>query len=268
MRGELVAVGWWFTRRGDHHREHRGHGERHGDEATTASRGDAATRRNDDDFTTESTETDTEVPSLNEGFQELAWLGLSSYLDPEVGFRSEHKRNVRMVKNALEKPLGRIHKLSKPILRNSFLYGCVEFTRDEKVEHLVVGFGRRSGGGTNIYKLLHIVGNATSVPLPPALIRLIQAHALEGRSSEAIVFHNHPADWFNAIHRMPLASTADRRLMVQKKFLEPFFLLKTVFGHGTMRFYVAERGRAREIKWPYLKDALDLLATLPKGDGP
>ena len=183
---------------------------------------------------------------MNEGLQELVWLGLSSYLDPEVGFRSEHKSNIRMVKNALEKPLGRIHKLSKPILRNAFLYGCLEFTREEKVEHLVVGFGKRYGGGTNIYKLLHIVGNETSVPVPPAFIRLIQAHALEDRSSETIVFHNHPADWFNAIHRMPLASTADRRLMVQKKFLEPFFLLKTVFGHGTMRFYVAERIRRRD----------------------
>lgn len=83
-----------------------------------------------------------------EFLREVLYSEISSLFDPEVRFIPEHKGDVRMARNALQKPLGRIHKLSKPILRNAFLHGCLEFTRSEPIEHHIVGFGRRRGGGT------------------------------------------------------------------------------------------------------------------------
>ena len=201
-----------------------------------------------------------------EFLREVFYSEISSLFDPEARFKPEHKRNVRMVSNALQKPLGRIHKFSKPILRNSFLYACREFTRFEPIEHLIVGFGRRRGGGTNIYSLLHITGSEGSVPVPPALIQLIQAHAINDYSHETILFHNHPSNWLNAVlPLLPVASPADRRVMFKQKYFEPFFLFKNIFGHGTMRFYVAEQGHVKEIRWPYLKDVLDFIAAYQRG---
>lgn len=204
----------------------------------------------------------------SEFLREVFYSEISSLFDPEARFSPEHKRNVRMVRNTLQKPLGRIHRLSKPILRNAFLYGCLEFTRSEPIEHLIVGFGRRRGGGTDIYEILHITGDTGSVPVPPALIQLIQAHAIQDRSHETILFHNHPPGWLNAIlPLLPVASPADRRVMIKRKYFEPFFLLKNIFGHGTMRFYVAEQGKVKEIRWPYLKDVLDVIAAFQKRGG-
>ena len=201
-------------------------------------------------------------------WREVFYSEITSLFDPETQFRPEHKRNVRMTHNALQKPLGRIHQLSKPILRNAFLYGCREFTRNESIEHLIVGFGRRRGGGTDISSLLHITGNETSVPVPPALIQMIQTHAIRDSRHETILFHNHPSDWLNAILPLPpLASPADRRVMIKQKYFQPFFLLKNIFGHGTMRFYVAEQGRVKEIRWPYLKDVIDAIKAFQKRGG-
>lgn len=205
----------------------------------------------------------------NDFLKEIFYTEISSLFDPEARFNPEHKRNVRMISNALQKPLGRIHRLSKPILRNSFLYGCQVFARNEPIEHLIVGFGRRRGGGTDIYSILHITGNTTSVPVPLALIQLIQGHAIRDSRHETILFHNHPANWLNAILPfLPAASPADRRLVIKQKYFEPFFLLKNIFGHGTMRFYVGEQGRVKEIRLPYLKDVLDVIAVFQKRGKP
>jgi len=206
---------------------------------------------------------------VNEEQKELLLLWSSAMLDPQVRFKPEHKGNIRMVRNALQKPQGQVHKLSRSILRNSFLYGCVEFTKDEPVEHLVLGFGKRSGGGTNISEVLHLVGDEGSVAVPPVLIRLIKEHAWKDRSSESIIFHNHPLGALDTIiSRSPLASKADRQLMLLIKYLEPFFLLRRVFREGTLRLYVAQHGKVKEIKLPYWKDIFDLLEVLKRGGSP
>lgn len=198
---------------------------------------------------------------------EIVCSEISALFDPEVRFKSEHKRNVRIVKNALLKKQGKTHLLSKPILRNSFIYGCLEFTKNEPIEHLIVGFGKRRGGGTDISSILHIIGNETSVPVPQGLVNLITSHAIKDTSSETIIFHNHPSNWLNAIlPKIPLASPTDRRTMIKQKYFEPFFLLRSIFGHGTMKFYVAERKNVREIKSPYLLDLFSFIKKIKNGD--
>jgi len=169
-----------------------------------------------------------------EFWQEIFYSEISTLFDPEARFKPEHKRNVRMIQNALQKPLGRIHKLSKPILRNSFLYGCREFTRNESIEHLIVGFGRRRDGGTDIFSVLHITGNETSVPVPQALINLIITHAIRDSRNETILFHNHPVNWLNAILPFLPAASLTRRKMIKEKYFQPFFLLKNIFASGEL----------------------------------
>ena len=192
---------------------------------------------------------------MDDKLKELFWHWITAALEPHAHFRPEHKRNVRMVRTVLEKPKGVVHPLSSSILQNSFLSGCMEFTRDEPVEHLIVGFGKRYGGGTNISRVLHIVGDKTSVRVPDGLIELIKKHASTGRSSQTILFHNHPNNWLNAIlPGIPIPSAEDRLTMMPYKYFEPFFLVRTIFHEATMRFYVGERGKVREIRLPYLKD--------------
>jgi len=203
---------------------------------------------------------------VTEQLKELIWHLLSALPDPQVHFKPEHKRNVRMVRNALQKPQGKVHKLSKPILRNSFLFGCLEFTKDEPVEHLIVGFGRRFGGGTDISAVYHITGNETSVSVPPQLQKLIKDHAETSPSAETIIFHNHPKAWYqNILPKIPLASSTDRRTMIAQKYFKPFFLLRGLFGEATVRFYVGEQGKVQEIRWPYLRDLWELFKGLQQG---
>lgn len=71
--------------------------------------------------------------------------------------------------------------------------------------------------------------------------------------AELIVFHNHPRGWFNAMFdNLPLASSADRRLLLNTRYLQPFIVLKTLLGLGAIRFFVGENGFVREFRVPGL----------------
>jgi len=151
-----------------------------------------------------------------EWLQELFRLGISALLNPQVQFRPEHRRNVRVVKNALSKPPGEVHKLRRPIMRNSFLYACNELTKSEPVVHLIAGFGRRRGGGTDISAAYHIVGKEISVVAPQSLLDIVMTHAVKGSRSDTILFHNHPANWLDGIlPKLPLSSFAEQKLMIE-----------------------------------------------------
>ena len=189
---------------------------------------------------------------------ELIGCGLSSLFDSNpINFSSRHKKEGKRAVSILKKPPRKIYKFKKSILRNSFLSGCLEYTKGKRIEHLIVGLGRKRARGTDISKILHIKGNENSVVIPEKLHSVITMNALMDPKSEVAIFHNHPPNWINAVfNNNPLASSADRNVMITQKFLEMFFFFRGIFGQGWILFYLGENGKVREIRGPNLMNLL------------
>ena len=176
---------------------------------------------------------------------------ISSYLDPgPVQFKTNHKAGKRILSTILNKPIERLYVLENTILRNSFLYGCNEFTEDEVIEHLIVGFGKKRSMGTDIIKVFHVLGTSTSVIIPENLIDYIQKYLMSDFKAEVVIFHNHPRNWLTSSYPIgPIASNTDRWIAITSK-LEPLYLLRTFLRGGGLKYYVGERGLVKEIRWP------------------
>ncbi len=188
---------------------------------------------------------------MNKNLKDLVCLDLSSLLDPQVSFRPEHKKNIRIVSNALEKSKREINKISKPILRNSFLYGCREYTREEPVEHLVIGFGQRRGRSTDILSLLHLVGDFGDDLLPREVFRLMDEHLAAEEASNIAIFRYFPSCRISTVTpAVPNPSPAEKRFIVKANFFHPFPFLKYVPGAGRIDFFGAEHGVVKSISWP------------------
>jgi hypothetical protein len=191
--------------------------------------------------------------------QELVQTVVSSVFDPNpVSFRSEHERGVRPVQKILKQPANQVYQLQRNLSRNAFLCGCLDYTEHGDIEHLIIGYGRKRGRGTDVEAIEHILGSASSVQFRQSTLENIRKHSQSATSSEIIVFHNHPPNWLNALgDNIPLASSTDRHTLLIKKYLEPIQLFRLVMGTGGIRFFLGENGFVREFTTPNLKEMLE-----------
>lgn len=182
---------------------------------------------------------------------------LSSAFDPDpIAFRYQDEVGVRTVRTACQQPDATLHILKRPLNRNAFLVGCLDFTGFAELEHLIVGLGLKYGTTTRIVRILHSTGSASSVQVLPPIQNAIVRHLSSEHRAEAIVFHNHPKNPINSFFdNPPLASDADRSVFI-KNFLKPESLIKTLTGGGRLRCYIGENGYVREIRAPQLLDLI------------
>ncbi|MDP2766640.1 MAG: hypothetical protein Q8O41_04195 [Candidatus Methanoperedens sp.] len=197
---------------------------------------------------------------IGEIFNELIDTGLSSIFDPNpVNFKHEHEKGVVPLRRLLSRHTSKIQRLPRRLVRNAFLCGCLDFTENEPIEYLIVGYGVKRGVGTDIYAVQHVVGNECSVSIPDLVIEDIDRHSTNVPQSEIIIFHNHPYNWLNAVlDNVPLPSTTDRRTMLQKKYMEPFQFVRFLSNVGGVRFYLGENGFVNEIRTPSITQLLKM----------
>lgn len=189
---------------------------------------------------------------IDDIMKELIDTGLSSIFDPNpVYFKPEHEEGVMPLRRLLFRRTSKIQGLPRRLVRNAFLCGCLDFTKNKPIEYLIIGYGVKRGVGTDIYAVQYVVGNECSVSIPDSVIKDVDRHSLGVPQSEIIIFHNHPYNWLNAVlDNVPLPSTTDRRTMLQKKYMEPFQFVRFLLNVGGVRFYLGENGFVNEIRTP------------------
>jgi hypothetical protein len=204
---------------------------------------------------------------------------LLACLEPNpIQFRSADEHDLERLRSAIRRadsPLGA--SLRSPIKRNSFLCGCLDFTKSLPEEHLIVGYGFRQGKTTMIERLHHVSGRERSVPIPDFVRNEIRRHHFHATDAEVIVFHNHPrtgteAEWLYIVKAiaedLPIASSADRTVLQQHAY-NAVALLRKVLGQGDVHFYIGESGFVRQFNLPNILPFLDqinsaLNNTVPK----
>lgn len=198
-----------------------------------------------------------------ERINELMDATLSSIFDPNpIVFKQENETGVLPLRKALNNSAkqGDTQKLPCSLVRNAFLCGCLDFTEDEPVEHLIVGYGTKRGKGTDVHAVRHLIGSENRVDIPKTVVDEIAVNSTRDPHSEIIIFHNHPGNWLNSIFdSIPLASTADRMVLLCQKYLEPSQFLRSLFGIGGLRYYLGENGFVREIKMPSVIKIMQML---------
>jgi len=206
---------------------------------------------------------------INNFLIELLDTCLSSIFDPNpVCFKPEHESGIKLLRNLLSRPTFEIQKLSKKLVRNAFLCGCLDYTEHEPIEHLIVGYGVKRGIGTDIHAIQHVVGCESNVSIPETVSENIRDYLSLGHRSEIIIFHNHPINWINAlIDNLPLASSTDRRTILTKKYLENFQFIRQLLFVGGIRFYLGENGFVREIRAPSILNLLEMFGKYIQSGG-
>lgn len=186
--------------------------------------------------------------------RELVDAGGASLLDPNpISFRREHGRRVRSLRKLLQNATLEAQDLPTEQTRNEFLYGCLAFTGDASIEHLIVAQGWKSGATTYVGSIMHAQGERGRVAVPPSFVEAAREHLASAPDAEILTFHNHPFNVINAtIDNRPLASSADRELLLQTRYLQPLVALRTLFGLGGVRHYLGENGEVREYTTPGL----------------
>ncbi|HEX9391329.1 MAG TPA: hypothetical protein VF928_08470 [Usitatibacteraceae bacterium] len=186
-----------------------------------------------------------------------------SMLDPNpVVFRGQDECGVGPVRTACKKPQDAVHTFRRALNRNAFLCGCLDFTEEESIEHLIIGLGFRYGSTTKVVEAMHTSGNSNSVAPTPEMQAKIQQHLKQDHDTEVIVFHNHPKNWANSMFdSLPTASGQDRRVMLQH-MLQPLALLRTITSGGRVLFYLGENHFVREFRTPAIRDLLGIAVRL------
>lgn len=198
--------------------------------------------------------------------REVIESGFSLKLDPNtIIFKSIHKEQGKSFHKELLQNKMREVKLRRPILRNSFLYGCLRYCQNEQIEHLIAGYGNRYGGGVNIDYYYHIEGNEDSVSISNE--ELIIGHlATLLPNTQLIIFHNHPENEMSEYLRGPLPSIADRDTLLLQKYLFPIQIIRYFWcGKEGMKFYLGENGKVMEYRTPAFSGIMKLLGSLNKG---
>ncbi len=195
--------------------------------------------------------------------QEILNSFLNSIFDPNpVNFTYQHEKDSRrMLKQFREAP-DRVYEM-KPILnRNAFLCGCLDFTQDSSIEHLIVGLGQKYQNTTKIQYIHFVPGVANSVSFSPSAQQVIEAHLKADFKNEILIFHNHPKNWLNiAFDNLPIASSPDRNALLQIAYLKPLNAIKLLLKGGRIRFYLGENGFVREFLMPNVFQALSKMSS-------
>ena len=186
-------------------------------------------------------------------------LSISSLFDPNrVYFKKQHENGVKPVRKAIEgNSLNQLITLKKPLIRNAFLCGCLDFTENLPIEYLIIGYGVKRGMGTDISQVEYAIGDNKSVKLNAITEDRISLYVSQASKNEVIIFHNHPKNWVNILlNNTPIASSPDRNTLLKNKYLEPLILLKTLLNKGSIRFYLGENGFVREYNTPNILQLL------------
>lgn len=177
-----------------------------------------------------------------------------------ISFSKDHEIHALRVRKAILRASGtQLVRLDSPVNRSPFLLACLDLTEQERVEHLIVGYGMKQGTTTKIQALHHVIGLQDSVTPTPAIRGEIRRTEEQSHKGEVVIFHNHPRSLLNLlIDNLPLASSADRDFAEKLKFALPQ-VVRTVFGGGEVRLYVGENGFVKEFKWPSFHRLIDIL---------
>lgn len=190
--------------------------------------------------------------------QEILNSFINSIFDPNpVHFTYQHEKASRRMLKKLREPPDRVYEL-KPILnRNAFLCGCLDFTQDASIEYMIIGLGRKHQSTTKVQYLHFVSGSPNSVSFSPSGQQIIETHLKADFKNEILIFHNHPANWLNiAFDNLPIASSPDRKALLQIAYLKPLNAIKLLLKGGRIRFYLGENGFVREFLTPNLSQAL------------
>lgn len=182
---------------------------------------------------------------------ESALLGL---LEPApLRFSARHERDVPRIRAAIRRTNdGKLARLRDPVNRNVFLLGCLDYTEEEPLEHLLVGYGFRYGSTTKVDGVHHVVGAVGSVHLPPGMAHTMWEHYGQRADSELIVFHNHPYNPLNFLFdNLPLASRTDR-IFLEARTMNLRQLVRLVLDQGRVLFYLGENGFVKQFSLPSL----------------
>jgi len=177
---------------------------------------------------------------VSEQLLDVLDAALSSLADRDpIRFRRRDEEGVAAVRACCR--MGGIQRpLRVAIPRNAFLCGCLEWAEGKNVEHLVVGFGQRSGKTTRVGAIGHSVGSTNSVEIPDTLWTAVQDWLATSSRHEVLIVHNHPFNAFNALFdNLPIASVTDRTTW-----------LRSVIIGARIRFYLIENGYVREFTTP------------------
>lgn len=152
----------------------------------------------------------------------------SSIFDPQpITFKAGDEAGVAPVRAACQKPVGAIYRLRTSLNRNAFLSGCLDYTEQEMIEHIIVGLGHKHGRTTKIEAVGHVVGATDKVSFPVSLHQAVRQHIASDHKAEALVFHNHPKNPMNVlIDNTPLASSTDRHTLL-RYYVQPLIAIKT-----------------------------------------
>lgn len=185
----------------------------------------------------------------------------SSLFDPDpICFRGADECGVSPVRRMCQKPHGMVQELRRPLNRNAFLCGCLDFTEHEEIEHIIVGFGLKYGSTTKITDIAHITGIANRVGIPEDLREAIIRHIASDHRAEVLIFHNHPHNPLNVLFdNNPLASTTDRRTLLAY-YAQPLIAIKSIMRGGRIRCYLGENGFVREFRTPNLLALIEELS--------
>lgn len=200
------------------------------------------------------------VEMENEILRQIIDQLVSSLFDPNpIYFYQQHEKGVMPIRKAVtNNSPNHLITLKRPLIRNAFLCGCLDFTEKETVEYLIIGYGEKKGRGTDILQAEYAVGNESSVRVSEDAKNRISQYVQQASRNEIIIFHNHPPNWINtAFDNIPLASSVDRNTLLRNKYLEPLILLKTIFSKGSIRFYLGENGFVREYRTPNILQLLN-----------
>ena len=191
---------------------------------------------------------------------------ISSLFDSNPAyFKKQHEKGVKPVRKTIEgNSINQLITLKKPLIRNAFLCGCLDFTENLEVEYLIIGHGVKRGIGTDISQVEYVIGDNNSVKLDPRTEDRLSRYVSQAPKNEVIIFHNHPKNWINIIFdNLPLPSQVDRNTLLRKKLLEPIILFKTLLNKGSIRFYLGNNGFVREYNMPNISQLLDLVGIKP-----
>jgi|SRR6185437_5832257 len=176
-----------------------------------------------------------------------------------VSFQNIDEAEVRRVTAAIGRANAtKAAVLRYPVTRKHFLCGCLDFTEKLFEEHLIVGYGFRSGNTTDIVSIHHVVGERGRVAVPRGIQQEISRHHFHRSDAEVIVFHNHPRigdepAWFYTLKSLlddvPIASTADRK-QVSHHAYNPVAMARQILGQGRVLFFLGESGLVKAFNIP------------------
>lgn len=191
----------------------------------------------------------------------LADALISSVFDPQpIIFRLADECGVSPVRAACQKTPGVVHGLRRPLNRNAFLCGCLDFTEGEEFERIIFGFGHKHGRTTKITDVAHAEGEANRVSIPDALQHAVMQHVAGDHRAEVLIFHNHPRNPLNVlVDNVPLASGMDRETLLGY-YARPLVAIKSLMQGGRVRCYLGENGFVREFRTPNLLGLLNRLS--------